>query len=101
MTIFNKAVRPDAGCGGWRSGVDEHAEWAARVLLRRMGGWRDRWERIPGAGSECGRISAAFLEEERVALGDRWFRQEYCCEFMGQEGSLFDAETIRRAIIMM
>jgi hypothetical protein len=48
--------------------------------------------------SECGRISTAFLEEERETMGDRWFRQEYCCEFVEAEGSLFDEELIRKAI---
>ena len=31
-------------------------------------------------------------------MGDRWFRQEYCCEFGEAEGSLFDEELIRKAI---
>jgi hypothetical protein len=31
-------------------------------------------------------------------MGDRWFRQEYCCEFVEAEGSLFDEEMIRKAI---
>ena len=38
------------------------------------------------------------LEEERQTMGDRWFRQEYCCEFGEAEGSLFDEELIRKAI---
>jgi len=58
----------------------------------------DRWERVSVPASECARIPASFLEEERASMGDRWFRQEYCCEFVGEEGCLFDAELIRRAI---
>jgi hypothetical protein len=38
------------------------------------------------------------LEEEKATMGDRWFRQEYGCEFVGAEGSLFDLEMIRRAM---
>ena len=35
------------------------------------------WERYRVPASECPRISAAFLAEERRALPDRWYRQEY------------------------
>ena len=57
-----------------------------------------RWERLSVPASECARIPAEFLAEERATMGDRWFRQEYCCEFVGAEGSLFDSELIRKAI---
>lgn len=58
----------------------------------------DRWVRVSVPGTECARIPAAFLEEERASLGDLCFRQEYGCEFVGEEGSLFDMELVRRAI---
>ena len=47
--------------------------------------------------SECPRISEAFLKEERAALGEWWFRQEYLCEFLEMEGALFTEEMIQRA----
>jgi hypothetical protein len=46
--------------------------------------WSDparAWERIRITAGECPRISAEFLAEERQAIGDRWFRQEYECSF--------------------
>jgi hypothetical protein len=58
----------------------------------------ERWTRVSVPASECTRISEAFLEEERTTMGDRWFRQEYCCEFVEEEGCLFDEEMIRRAV---
>jgi hypothetical protein len=58
----------------------------------------DRWERLSVPASECARIAPQFLEEQRKSMGDRWFRQEFCCEFMDTEGSLFDSELIRKAI---
>ena len=58
----------------------------------------DRWERLSVPASECSRISAKFLEEQRKSMGDRRFRQEFCCEFMDTEGSVFDSELIRKAI---
>jgi hypothetical protein len=55
------------------------------------------WERISVPATECERIPAAFLAEERRAMGDRWFRQEYMCEFLEMEGALFTEEMIQRA----
>ncbi len=54
----------------------------------------ERWERISVPATECPRIPAAFLEEERQAQGDWRFRQEYLCEFGGCEDALFERETL-------
>ncbi len=56
------------------------------------------WERIEVPASECPRISPAFLEAEKAALGESWFRQEYECQFLDAVGALFRYEDIRRAI---
>ncbi len=56
------------------------------------------WERIEVPASEYPRISPAFLESERSALGSSWFRQEYECQFLDAVGALFKYEDIRRAI---
>lgn len=56
------------------------------------------WERIQVPASECPRIAPEFLNEERAAMGDRWFRQEYGCEFTQSEDRLFDLELIQSAI---
>ncbi len=56
------------------------------------------WERIEVPASECPRISPAFLESERSALGSSWFAQEYQCQFLDAVGALFRYEDIRRAI---
>jgi hypothetical protein len=39
------------------------------------------WERVRITAEQCPRIPARFLAEERQALGERWFRQEYLCSF--------------------
>jgi hypothetical protein len=39
------------------------------------------WARVKVTAEQCPRIPAAFLEEERQALGERWYRQEYQCSF--------------------
>ncbi len=58
----------------------------------------DQWERVSVTGAECSRIDPSFVAEERVKQGDRWFRQEYCCEFVDTEESMFDSDVIRAAI---
>ena len=40
----------------------------------------------------------AFLEDERRALGDLWYRQEYCCEFADVIDAVFRMADIERAI---
>ncbi len=55
------------------------------------------WERIRITAPECPRISAAFLAEERQALGERWFRQEYYCSFEDTVDAVFSQVDIDRA----
>jgi hypothetical protein len=47
------------------------------------------WARIEVPAHRVSRISAAFLETERRALGEAWFRQEYCCSFEARQGLVF------------
>ena len=93
-----KAVRPMLAVGGgdlWLMSTPcgqrgfFYEEWTS-------GG--EKWERVAVTGAECSRIDKDFLEEERVRQGDRWFRQEYCCEFTDADESLFDSGQIRAAI---
>jgi len=58
----------------------------------------DRWQRTIVTASDVPRISADFLADERAALGERWYRQEYACSFEETEGALFDYATIAGAI---
>jgi hypothetical protein len=59
---------------------------------------KEDWQRIEVPASECPRISKAFLEAEKAALGESWFKQEYECAFLDAVGALFRYEDIRRAI---
>lgn len=62
--------------------------------------WREAgiWTRVKGPATECPRFSAAQLEEDLRAMGERWFRQEYLCEFGDYEQSAFRREAIERAM---
>ncbi len=53
-----------------------------------------QWRKIKVTADQCPRISQAFLDEERATIGDRWFRQEYQCEFLELEGALFSADLV-------
>jgi hypothetical protein len=54
--------------------------------------WSDearKWTRIAVRATDCPRIRAEFLEEERQRLGESMFRQEYLCEFVDAEDAVF------------
>lgn len=55
------------------------------------------WYRLKVPATQCPRISRAFLESERRALGERWYRQEYECSFEDAVGQLFSADDIMAA----
>ncbi len=56
------------------------------------------WERVRVTADQCPRITADFLAEERKALGDRWWRQEYFCSFEDTIDSVFAADDIAAAM---
>jgi hypothetical protein len=58
----------------------------------------EEWTRVRGPATECPRIPAWFLEEERRKKGDRVFRQEYLCEFVQEEDALFREEDLRACL---
>lgn len=57
-----------------------------------------RWQRVRIPANECPRITAEFLREERAAIGERWFRQEYFCSFEDVVGAVFSYEDIQAAL---
>ncbi len=56
------------------------------------------WERIRVPAEECGRIERKHLEEERRAMGERGYLQEYGCEFGDAVGGVFDHDLVLKAI---
>ncbi|MCU1263597.1 MAG: hypothetical protein JWO80_6482 [Bryobacterales bacterium] len=58
----------------------------------------EQWKRISVPATECPRISAEFLEQERSEMGPAWFRQEYLCEFVDNGAQLFDRGVVEGAI---
>jgi len=61
--------------------------------------WRSNepWERYEVPATQCPRISAEFLDEERRSMGEWWFAQEYECKFLDGETQPFGREDVERA----
>jgi hypothetical protein len=47
------------------------------------------WHRIEVPAERVPRIKPEFLEQERRALGESYYRQEYCCSFEALEGLVY------------
>ncbi len=56
------------------------------------------WQRVRITAYDCPRISRQFLEEERRALGERWFNQEYLCSFEDSVAQIFSSASIFGAV---
>ena len=63
--------------------------------------WSDEkqaWTRVMSPATECPRFTAEFLEEERYVQGDAYFRQEYMCEFIDDDDSVFTYEELMKVV---
>src|SRR5262249_45399916 len=61
-----------------------HSEWIGK----------GPWVRTKILAHECPRIPREFLDEERLALGARWYRQEYECSFEDTVDQIFSYELV-------
>lgn len=58
----------------------------------------DTWQRVKITAKDCPRISHEWLAQERNAIGDWWYRQEYEVEFVETIDQVFSYEDIQRAL---
>jgi hypothetical protein len=81
------------GNQGWFFNIfDESAEGKAkRAKLN------EPWRRTRVPADKIPRITPEFLEDERVELGERWFRQEYHLQFLDQVDAVFAMAIIEGA----
>lgn len=56
------------------------------------------WTRFKVTAPECPRISAEFLEQERLLIGDQAFRREFLCEFETLGEKLLSRDLILSAV---
>jgi|SRR5215216_1276294 len=59
---------------------------------------REDWMRVMVRSDEVARIRPEDLEVFRAAMPEEFFRQEFFCEFLETEGSLFSYDDIERAL---
>lgn len=57
----------------------------------------EAWHRTKITADQCPRIDPAWLAAERDRIGEWWFRQEYCCEFVTTSDALFNEPELRAA----
>ena len=89
-----KAVRPSLA-------ASDGALWVMSTPLAKSGFFYEEWwnggaewDRVSVKATDCPRISARFLEEERRSLGEEAFRREYCCEFGDGVDAMFTREMV-------
>jgi hypothetical protein len=58
----------------------------------------EAWERVRITADQCPRITPEFLNEERKALGERWYNQEFNCSFESVVDAVFNYSDIQAAI---
>lgn len=84
--------------------VSEGKVFAIGTPHGKRGWFYDSWtnshefKKIKVTADQNPRISSEFLEQERKALGQYWYEQEYFCEFHQSEASLFRYDVIQRAL---
>jgi hypothetical protein len=57
------------------------------------------WQRVRVTADQCPRIAPDFLAEERAALGERWYAQEYFCEFLETIGACFSGKDVDACVV--
>src|SRR5262245_21031289 len=56
-----------------------------------------RWLKIQVTAEQCPRLTQELLAEEMIELGERWYAQEYFCQFVESIGQVFSDVSIDRA----
>jgi hypothetical protein len=79
--------------------------WMMSTPYGKRGFFYQRWEhggpewmRMRVRATECARIDAAFLEEERGEQGAAWFAQEYMGEFVDNGSEVFGRQQVEDAL---
>src|SRR5262249_14269221 len=72
--------------------------WGRRGWFYNQWALSDGWHKTLLRSTECGRIKPEFLPEERKQLGEFMFSQEYLCEFLDQQTSVFSSELVEASL---
>jgi RNA polymerase sigma factor (sigma-70 family) len=91
------AVRPMLAVSGG-SMVCLSTPYGKRGWFHEAWSGNERWDRYRITAKDCPRITSAFLDEERRALGPRWYAQEYECSFEDAVDQVFAYADIMAAL---
>lgn len=72
-------------------------EWKRCEDYKREGK-KPAWKQFQIRADQCPRIDKEFLKEEFFSIGERWYAQEYCCEFRDTVDSVFSYDDIQATI---
>ncbi len=90
------AVRPMLAVSGGKL-ICLSTPWGRRGFFYQEWSGGDGWARYSVTASECPRIPAEFLAQERRTLGPHQFAEEYMCEFISATHCVFDENRIINA----
>ena len=68
-----------------------------RGFFWRVWSQSQRWLKIEITAEQCPRLTPDFLAEEMIELGERWYAQEYGCQFVEAVGQVFSDAAIDAA----
>ncbi|MEX2281802.1 MAG: terminase family protein [Gemmatimonadota bacterium] len=91
------AVRPSLATTDGRL-IVLSTPWGRRGYFYKTWFHGEGWTRMMIKAEDCPRISSKFLEAERRELGEFNYSQEYECEFLDSETSVFSSALIERAL---
>ena len=93
-----QAVRPMLAVSGGRLALLSTPFGRRGFFWREWAEGGDGWHRVRITAEACPRIPPAWLERERAAIGEWWFRQEYGCEFVDAQDHVFGHDAVMRAL---
>jgi hypothetical protein len=90
------AVRPMIAVSGG-SMMLLSTPFGRRGFFYRVWSQSERWLKIQVTATQCVRLTQDFLAEELIELGERWYLQEYGCQFVEAVGQVFSDAAIDAA----
>ncbi len=90
-------IRPMLAVSGGRLALLS-TPWGKRGFFHQEWTEGDGWERYEVPASECPRIPAEFLEEERRTLAPFWYSQEYDCKFSETTDQMFNYDDVQASL---
>ena len=93
------AIRPALAVSGgktWLLSTPDGQQGFFHRIFKQDG---DSWKRFAVKAEDCPRIPKDYLADERLAMTEEEFQQEYCCAFTQKTGGYFSREMFERATI--